>query len=713
MSRKSEYTIDLVIQDDQTKDSIRSLEKGLKEVGKIAKKSGDNIDIAQNLNDAQKAADDMISQLHKLAKNTDLDFNAIIKAYAKNSKKAISELERQYARHQDQLTESKTKYTDLQRQIDVYKSKLESTAVSDKERATISKQIVAIEKKQRDLGIEKLEGHIRHNRQIRANLKSAEQSAKIEAATAKQNAKYEKLEALKAKRRATTDKAERKALKEKIRLQKAHIKSIEKAEKAQKAAAKATQDVVNKTSKLQKLFRGIQKGTQLAYNATGLIGGAGRTAKAAVSAGVGMAQVLGAGVSAVVQGADDEVARERQAARIKGYNDKDRENILRELYIRTGADYSVIVDAINRVQGTLGGASKLSSGELIAATAIELRYPGTSHAFASTSTEASTSAFQIYANRMKAIQRATGASSEQIQASAQLLANMKSSSFQNAKTTELQAVYLGLQNSGAFDSQEELDIAFKGFVRGQARSRLDVFEYAQKHDWKNRVRGQQNRVQAENTLRNIDWGAISVAAQKTDSNEMKLSAAENMSMKMRKLEYAKNQLLLKLIPAVLPVVDALANLLSGEGAKQLVKGIGDIFMTVAPLLEPVFKLLNVVLKFLNEYILSNLKMLIEKLIDWIGGWVGGDNNQTPILQNANGGVAFMPSVVGERGPEAIIPLDYSRRQRASNIATHINQTFNMGHNETTTLSLANAVRSRDFSRAMTENAFFTRRRGEF
>ena len=71
---------------------------------------------------------------------------------------------------------------------------------------------------------------------------------------------------------------------------------------------------------------------------------------------------------------------------------------------------------------------------------------------------------------MKAMQHATGASDEQIQASTQMMANMKPGDFGSASITELQTVYLGLQNSGAFDSQDELNKAFRGFVRKQRDS---------------------------------------------------------------------------------------------------------------------------------------------------------------------------------------------------------------------------------------------------
>ncbi len=93
---KSKYTIDLKIQDD-TKDAIRNLESEMSKVGKAAKESSKSGDLAKGLNDAEKAADEMIHKLDELSKNTEIDFNAIIKSYSKSSSKTIGELEKQYA----------------------------------------------------------------------------------------------------------------------------------------------------------------------------------------------------------------------------------------------------------------------------------------------------------------------------------------------------------------------------------------------------------------------------------------------------------------------------------------------------------------------------------------------------------------------------------------------------------------------------------------
>lgn len=97
MSRTSEYTIDLIIKDDKTKDAIRELEKSMKGVGEIAKKSIGETDFSKSLEASQKAADAAIAKFHEMAKDSELDFDAISKAYAKNSKKAFDALESQYA----------------------------------------------------------------------------------------------------------------------------------------------------------------------------------------------------------------------------------------------------------------------------------------------------------------------------------------------------------------------------------------------------------------------------------------------------------------------------------------------------------------------------------------------------------------------------------------------------------------------------------------
>ena len=65
----STYTIDLQIQDDNSKDAIRAIEKGFKEVGDIAKKAAKGTDLAKSLEETQNAAEKMIRQIGELSKD--------------------------------------------------------------------------------------------------------------------------------------------------------------------------------------------------------------------------------------------------------------------------------------------------------------------------------------------------------------------------------------------------------------------------------------------------------------------------------------------------------------------------------------------------------------------------------------------------------------------------------------------------------------------
>lgn len=846
MSRTSEYSLDLVVQGDDVRNTIRSLEKELKGLGEKAKKATDASGITDSLKNAQTAIGGMKSQMADMAKAMGGDFDSILKAYERNSAKAISQFEAQYAKLEAERQSKEGEYKRLQGELKSAQSSADLLARTPRKNLTYSYSLIAqIQERIKELGYDQLKSQIEQNRQVRANLadirrqsileqeevkqlnaaKVAEtertkerrklqeleeaytrakekrtnqkydsgtelkklkaqlskakkandaaenerleqaikdakaqrdlqsetnnreieslkekirlQRASVELeeaqnrlaneqANAKRKEKYDKLEELKAKRKAARGLAEKAMLKQEIALQKAFIKQVEAAEKAQKRNGDAIQSAISKTEKMAKAWEKTKKviGTvanvthklakagsgamQFAYNATGMIGGAARTAKAAFG------MVSGA-VSGVASVANREVEKERLANRVKGFSLDDARDMMGQLYIQTGADYGVIVDAINRVQNVLKSNDK---GELITATATEIRYPGAAQTFASSNTQIDATSFARYGNRLKAIQNATGASDEQIQASTEILNNLKPGAFNNATVTDLQTVYLGLQNSGAFDSQEELEKAFKKFVSEQSKSGKNAFEFAQNYDWNKTISGDSNRLQASNTLGKLDWSAIGGALNRPDEQQsQKQTASETMAMKMRQLEEKKNELMLKLVPAIQPIVERIADLLTGPTGSQIIDGLVNLFKAVIPALEPIFKLLEPVLKvvsrvmnWLGDVVIPKLLSVFQSIADFFGS---DDGDEYAMPQNAAGGLAFMPSVVGERGPEAIIPLDYSRAQRAENIANTVNQTFNMGNNQTTALSLAQAVRSRDFTRAMTDNQFFTRRCGAF
>lgn len=733
-SIRSEYVIDLELQDN-SKDAIRALEKGLKGISDIAKKAASGTDMSKNLEKAESAAEAMINKIGELSKDTSLDLDGIVKAYAKSSQKAVSALEVQYAKLKDEQTGIEDEHKRLTEELKKQRIVYDDIVKHGGEAVDLALEMRKTEERIKELGYEQIGTQIKQNREIRAKLVASSQQAKINAAVAKQN---EKLKSLQDKRNTETSRKEKKSLDEQIKQQKALIASMKLAKTTQEACAKQ-QEIITKAiqnsekaeSKFVKAAKVVGGVLQGSYNVTGMIGGAAHTGKAVVSAGLGIARGIGSAVSAVASGADQEVERERQANRVKGMGNDDAKSMLRELNVYTGADYGTIVDAINRVQGTLG--RNLQRGELSQAVEMELRYPGISTAFASQSgtNEAGAAGYRQYAAKLNAIQKVTGASADQIAASTQAFANRKDLKMAGGAVSDYQAVYLAMQNSGAFETEDELDAVFKKFVQKQSASGKGVFEFAKDFKMADYVHDARNKLQAQTADRNMDWDKFAADLKANEGREQGPSDAEKLAIKMREMEDKKNQLLMKLIPAVFPIVEKIANLITSPDGEKIVDGLVNLFNTVIPMLEPIFTALGAFLSFMSEAILPKFQLLIEKVGGFFDKMNGNDLKAgdritvdgkeyevyqhvlPPISQKASGGIALGPSLVGERGPEAIIPLDYARAQRADNIATSITQTFNMGSGATTAMSLAQAVRSRDFTRAMSENAYISKRCGVF
>ena len=721
MSISSEYEISLKI-NDNSNDAIRALEKGLKNVGDIAKKAVNGADIAKSLKETKDAADKMIKKIGELSKDTTLDIDAVVKAYAKNAQKAVGALEAQYASLKDEQTKIADEHARLTKELQQQRAVYADIVKHGGDGITTTQIIRQTEEKIKQLGYERLESQIKQNREIRANLVASAQQAKVDVAMAKKKEaiakEVAKLNAMQAKRDAAIHNKEKKALDEEIKKQQALIRSMQQAEKVQQACvkqqeamAKAIEKSAKGESKLIKAFRMAAHATQYAYNVTGMVGGFGRSLKAGGQAIAGITRDA-------MTAADDEVKKEKEARRIKGYASEEAMGILNELYFQTGGDYAEIVDAINRVQTTLKATNR---DELIQATRLELRNPGMTLAFASSNTESSVQNYRAYAHRMELIRRATGASEEQIQASTQKMANYKTGAFNNSSITELQAVYLGLQNSGAFESQDELDKAFDGFVNRRKNSKENAWKDAQTYDWVSHVHNERNRIQAANTLQNMDWEQVRLATDSLEAPPVKQTALESTSEQMRRIEYQKNQILVKLLPAIAPLFDGLAKLLNSDAGKKAIQGLLRFIEVVVPKLADIFISLAQKLGVLidvGESIARQNEEQTQRQVEAAAskstaGMIAYRSAFDKTMRFANGGIASFPSICGERGPEAIIPLDYSRAQRAENIAYSIQNNFNMSGNQTTALSLAEAVSSRDFARAMGRAAFKANRLGAF
>lgn len=673
----SKVAIELdIAQSDKVMRSIDDIERGFKSIQDASKSA----DLSKGLEEASAQAESLAEEIKKVA-NSNEDSTKQIQAYSKAANRAVSDLQKQSTKLSYSLTDQGKKQRE---NLATLRNELATLGNSKKEqqrRKEIEKEITAIEKDVVDLSDDALQAALKQNREIRAKIKLSQSEAKLLEAQKKNT-----------KTLGSLVKADLKTMGERLKSQ---LKFID--------ALKTTEGRYN----------AIKKAASAAGKAALTIGKGAAKVGASV---VGGALALG---GAAIASANSQVDREREAQRIKvGGSMEEKQDLLGRLYIQTGADYTSIVDAINRVQTVLGSSSVK---EIEQAAAAEIRMPGAAALFMQQNTgAASANDFTKYMNRMKAVQSATGASVDQITNSTDFISNIRQSSFSNASMTDLQTLYLTMQNSGMYGSEDELQNAFKRFVREQKNSKKSVFDFARDYDFSKGIYDAQNKTQAQNAMQNIDWGKVETAS-KESSTDVKMSEAEKTAMKMREMEETKNKILMKVLEAIYPIIEKL----DISALQGIFNGLIDLVSKVVP---PLIKILNAISPYIEQLVtflsdtIGKIVDVVEALIQWIANsdiaqfFMGKASNNSadsalPGQPRANGGLVTMPSLVGEKGPEWVLPLDYSRSARAGNIIQNLTQNFAMAGNETTTLSLMQAMKSRDYSRAMASNSFINRRLG--
>lgn len=663
MSNKtvSRYSIQLDIErSDNVARNINEIEKALNNISQSAK----NINLSEGLQSASVQAEELSKKIKDIVQNSD-DATAEIKAYEKAAQKGISELEKQYVKISYSLSEQGTAQRARLHELKQQAKALEGNAAEQKKYKQIEKEIKALEKDVVDLSDDELKAAEKQNREIRARLKLTQSEARLIQAQQKTQKSLRQLL-----------KDDIKGIKEKIAQQLKFINALKTTEGRYNAIKKAA----------GKIGAGVGAGAKLAIKGAGIAGG--------LVAGVGAAAIASAGQIE---------ERERQARRIKGVSKDDAADLLSNVYIKTGADYSTIVDAINRVHSAIPGADYY---DLLRAVPVEIQYPGASALFRQdTRRLIGSEQYEQYANKIKAIQGTTGASMEQVNEAASRVANMRQSSFSNASMIDLQALYLGLQNSGAYDTQEELDRAFNSFVRAQKNQKKSVFEFAQSYNWSRTAYGETNKEQARRAINHLDFAAIQASAN-TDTKELKYSNAEITTQKLREIEEQKNKILMKIFEAIFPIFEKL----DVQKIGQMVSGLIDFALKLVP---PMIELFTAIQPYISKIVdfVNNIWEFFKEVLE-INEMDRSDSDVKSVLQpRANGGLVSMPSLVGEAGPEMVIPLDHSRLARATNLTQYYTQNFSMSGNETTALSLSSVVRSRDFSRAISENNMINSRLG--
>lgn len=677
MPEKTSYIISLEIENsDRVNSSVDRIDRALQDVSKNAK--------SLNFKDALEGVKALEQQMSELSSSEE-DCTAEWSEFEKVSNKAYAELERAAVRLNHSISESGRLQRERIAELEKEKASLDKTAESKARAKEIDKELKDLRKEVVSGTDEELQAQLKMNREARGRLKLLQQESKAQKTQGKQQKTLLQL-----------IKEDLKPLKEKIALQKEFIKSLS--------------TTAGKYDALKKAAKGAMS-----------VGGAALKGAGAVAGGL-----MAIGGMAVAS-ANKFVDREREADRLKVSGSReDKVNLIGDLYAKTGADDTSIVDAINRVYTVLGNISR---EEIIEAATAEIRMPGAAALFRQQNTgPVSAKDFTAYFNRLRGIQGATGATREQITSSSDYIANLRQSSFTNASETDLQSLYLALQNSGAFDTDEELQRAFASFVRKQKDSGVDVFTLAKQWqdngNWTRTAEGNTNKTQAANAIKNLDFARMGELSRVTDYQAPEETASEKTARQMRQLENLKDKLLIQ-------VLESLQDMLKNGDLKSLITGALDLIKLMVKFLTPVIsKLLPYVDKFIRfiierigalaeytEAIKEQNKKQAERQVEAAKSKspakiIAARSGLDHAMKFANGGITSLPSICGEAGfPEAVIPLDPSRSGRAAQIMQQVSQTFNMGSNESNVMSMASALRSASWAYESGRISALSRRRG--
>ena len=674
---KTRYEIELSIEGtDKLNSQVDRIDRALQDVSKNAK--------SLNFEAANQTLADLERQMNELAESGE-DCTEQMEAFDRASNKAYTELERAAVRLNHSISESGRLQRERIKELEAERATLDKTVEGKARAREIDKDLKDLRRQVVDVSDDELSAMIKQNVQARARIKLMQQESKAQKDQGKQQKTLLQL-----------IKEDLKPLQERLKLQKEFLASL----KTQEGRYLA----------LKKVAKGAMS-----------VGGAALKGAGAVAGGL-----MAIGGMAVAS-ANKFVDREREADRLKisGSRD-DKVNLIGDLYAKTGADDTSIVDAINRVYTVLGNISR---EEIIEAATAEIRMPGAAALFRQQNTgPVSAKDFTAYFNRLRGIQGATGATREQITSSSDYIANLRQSSFTNASETDLQSLYLALQNSGAFDTDEELQRAFTSFVRKQKDSGVDVFTLAKQWqdngNWTRTAEGNTNRTQAANAIKNLDFARMGELSRVTDYQAPQETASEATARQMRQLEALKDKLLIQVLETIQSTFkeEELKSFISGavELIKLMVEFFVPIIKKIAPYVEKLVRAILEKIGALAEYT-EAIKKQNEKQAERQAeaakskspaAIIAARSGLDHAMKFANGGITSIPSICGEAGfPEAVIPLDPSRSGRAAQIMQQVSQTFNMGSNESNVMSMASALRSASWAYESGRISALSRRRG--
>ena len=492
----------------------------------------------------------------------------------------------------------------------------------------------------------------------------------------------------------------------KLRLKESHL--LEKTEKIFKRQ-------FNEESKKYKLAKNVVK---LQEKLVGLLSKESKLRKTITKTMVGMSKLafniakftaggalaLGGALAGAAAGTVGSLVEKEQAmASLKSGIDP---AVVDAVYIKTGKDYESIVAAIN----SLSDVTK-DNGALIQGAVLELGNPGVGKLLLSTSNIGPNNGDKL-SQAISQIKKQTGVQD----LSVALEAATKSWSVSTKKVSQvdyLQA-YAALQQRG-FDEEQIEEI-----IKDTSLKNGSFIENLNKADLRKYTDDEQMKIRLANAplgLQNLGLGGQSVADNMLRLlNKPQTSQAQSTAEKLRELELKKNELLVQFLPVVEAVVDGLKKALNSGMVKKIADGLVKFLTEVIPgLVDLIPRFITAIEKIAEGA--SSTTQLINKNVDaMIGNWsrtpeeLAKSNpfykealeavkaRNVPGGQKAQGGIVTTPSLVGEAGPELVLPLDYSRAGRTSQIIQNFNtnQSFNMASNQQTPLAFSQAVGNNRF-----------------
>lgn len=479
-------------------------------------------------------------------------------------------------------------------------------------------------------------------------------------------------------------KAKNKLLRLQAKQNQEQLKAETRERKTLKTLLKEDLKGITERIKKQKEFIASLKTTEGRYKALKKVGS--MALKGGAKAGAAIGGLAAAGIAGAVSAADRFVEDEAVMRRMKGpFSERDRRELLTRMRIETGADANAIVDAVNRVTTTLKG---FTNEDVVTAAKAELEFPGAAALFqASTREGRRGKEYERLNERLRLLQQKTGVNLGDAMDAA------RRSRLGGNRWSQMQYVtaYAALQGSAAFaGNQGAMERALNAFLR-KADPSKDLGEQLKAFKWDAYVWRAQDKNAVRRGIESIPGFALSSVVKEGGMTTLPTSA-ETTAMKLREMQLKKDELLLKFVPIASKLMDKLAALIDNGTIDKLADALVGLVEWLANRLGDLASLG------------ATIGKGVASAVAGIGNFIKGEKNRPTdesrsTTQKSNGGIAFGRSIVGERGPELVIPLDYARSGRAAQVVQNFTQTFNMTGNQTTGSSLGQAVKRGSFGRS--------------